>query len=139
MKRCGFGCRLGDQQPSLPGAAGEFPGDRKQPVAPPFQVPDPGGMACRQDGQLHPGHEVHREHGQVRPELVGGKPLKGSLPSPVFFRVLMRFSHLARARCRASRNATFQRGALVRNAVTRCPSTSKSEAFAPGCNGSARK
>lgn len=49
-----FGRGFGDQQPFPPGTADEFPGDRKQPVAPPLHVPDPGGMARRKDGELHP-------------------------------------------------------------------------------------
>jgi hypothetical protein len=61
-----------------------------------------------------------------------------SLPRPVFFRVSIRFSHLPRARCLASRNGPCQRGELVRNAVMRCPSMSSS-GCAPRCKGSARR
>lgn len=48
----GFGCRPRDQQPSLPHAVEELPGDREQPVAPALQGPGPGVAAGRQDGQL---------------------------------------------------------------------------------------
>ena len=121
------------------GRGDDFPGGREEPVAPAFDVPGLGVVAVRDGGELDPGDQVERQGGDIRPGLFALKSKKGSLPRPVFFRVLILFSHRPRARCLASRNGPCQRGELVRNAVIRCPSVSSRVGCAPACSGSARR
>jgi hypothetical protein len=133
-----FGRCFREQELVAAGAGDDFPGGREEPVSPAFDVPGFGAVAVREGGELEPGHQVESEGCDVGPSLVRGE-VEGSLPRPVFFRVLIRFSHLPRARCLASRNGPCQRGEFVRNAVIRCPSISSRVGCAPGCSGSERR
>jgi hypothetical protein len=134
-----FGCSCRQQQVLLPGPGDQFPCGSEDAVAPAFDVPEPGRVRGGKAAELEPADEVRGQRRDVDQAWLAAKEAKGNLPRPVFFRVLIRFSALPRARWRAYRWGPCQRGEIVRNAVIRFSSTSSSVRCAPACRGSARR
>ena len=78
-------------------ADADLHGDREPPVVLPSSCPRSRPRGPQTGRRVHLGDEIDREHSKVRQELVGVKPPEGSFPSPLFFSVLIRFSHLSPA------------------------------------------
>ena len=89
---------------ALPGPGDDFPGGGEEPVAPAFDVPA-AGLCARVGSAASCSQETRfmARAAMLAQAWLAGKSKNGSFPSPVFFRVLIRFSHRPRARCRASR------------------------------------